>query len=266
MGGLIMKVAVIILYLVPREYCIAQVTRNVDSSYYAFLKPGILTNGFIDVMNNGQVNASARFIRISIGDPGKFAIPLSVYSGVSANNFRDQLSPFGERSNVHLLNSFINPLSGILNLSAEGIFYLKNENQFSRVGFPYHVGERVLTGFRTGSLLDPQAGRPVNFLNTVAATGVYFQTGAWERFTSSNIGLFWLVIMLHGCYSHPGNLRSFLQGAQTNGWYLGYSFGLGVHINNLLNLRAVYYKYTKPPEIEYSLPIYQFTFNYSLRN
>ena len=33
--------------------------------------PEIFTSGFIDVMNNGQVNASARFIRLSIGEPGK---------------------------------------------------------------------------------------------------------------------------------------------------------------------------------------------------
>ena len=30
-------------------------------------KPEILTSGFIDIVNNGQVNASARFIRLLIG-------------------------------------------------------------------------------------------------------------------------------------------------------------------------------------------------------
>jgi len=37
------------------------------------VKPEILTSGFIDIINNGQVNASARFIRLFIGEPGKFA-------------------------------------------------------------------------------------------------------------------------------------------------------------------------------------------------
>jgi hypothetical protein len=50
-------------------------------------KPEVLNNGFIDVINNGQINGSARLIRLHIGEPGKFAIPLSFYSGVSANNF-----------------------------------------------------------------------------------------------------------------------------------------------------------------------------------
>jgi hypothetical protein len=53
-------------------------------------KPEIFTSGFIDVMNNGQVNGSARFIRLLIGEPGKFAIPLSLYGGVSNNNFQNQ--------------------------------------------------------------------------------------------------------------------------------------------------------------------------------
>ena len=34
-------------------------------------KPEILTSGFIDVVNNGQVNASARFIRLFIGSKAR---------------------------------------------------------------------------------------------------------------------------------------------------------------------------------------------------
>lgn len=52
------------------------------------LKTEIFTSGFIDIMNSGQVNASARFIRLFIGEPDKFAIPLSIYGGISNNNFQ----------------------------------------------------------------------------------------------------------------------------------------------------------------------------------
>src|SRR5690349_4864950 len=54
-------------------------------------KIDILSSGFIDIMNNGQLNASARFIRIFIGEPGKFALPLCIYSGVSSNYFQNQV-------------------------------------------------------------------------------------------------------------------------------------------------------------------------------
>ncbi|MBL0147076.1 MAG: hypothetical protein IPP48_16530 [Chitinophagaceae bacterium] len=53
---------------------------------------------------------------------------------------------------------------------------------------------------------------------------------------------------------------------ETNGIYTGFSVGFGVEINNLVNLKAIYYKYTKASEIDYGLPIYQFSFNYSLKN
>ena len=58
----------------------SQIQTPFNNSKIAY-KPEILTSGFIDIINNGQVNASARFIRLYIGEPGKFAIPLSIFSG-----------------------------------------------------------------------------------------------------------------------------------------------------------------------------------------
>src|SRR5580765_7967745 len=66
---------------------------DTDSSQLTTIKeqkPEIFTSGFIDIFNNGQVNASARFLRLYIGEPGRFALPLSFYSGVSSNNFESQ--------------------------------------------------------------------------------------------------------------------------------------------------------------------------------
>jgi hypothetical protein len=228
-------------------------------------KPEIFTNGFIDIMNNGQVNASARFIRLFIGEPGRFAIPLSLYSGVSANNFQDQPSPGGQISNDYLVNAYINPLSGLINISSDGLFYPVKTNKITKTGLLYHFGERVLTGYKTGAVTDPQTGEPANFLNSFATAGLYFQTAAWERSNIKNAGIFWLVIRYHICYTNPAQIKDFLPGIITNGVYTGYSLGVGVEINNLINLKAIYYKYIKKPEIDYSLPIYQFSFNYSMR-
>ena len=230
-------------------------------------KPEILTSGFIDIINNGQVNASARFIRLFIGEPGKFAIPLSVYSGVSSNNFQNgQLPLTMNRSNDQLVTNFINPLSGLANLSIEGIvFFKKKPLKYTRSGIIYHFGERILTGQKTGSITDPSTGRPINFLNSFFITGFYFQTGAWERNNSKNVGIFWLALRYIGCYTNPSQLKEFLSSIQTNGKYYGYSIGWGVEINSLVNIKVLYYKYTKSPEVDYSLPIYQFSFNYSMK-
>ncbi len=230
-------------------------------------KPEILTSGFIDIINNGQVNASARFIRLSIGEPGKFAIPLSIYSGVSSNNFQNQQSPGGQRSNEHLVNSFINPLSGLANISVDGIIFFnrKTSSRITQGGFLYHGGIRILTGFKTGPPTDPTTGRPINFLNSFATLGLYFQTGAWERNNAKNVGVFWLAGRYITCKTGERQLQEILPGIQTNGFYHGWSVAWGIEINNLVNIKVVYYKYIKRPEIDYSLPIYQFSFNYSLR-
>jgi hypothetical protein len=230
-------------------------------------KPEILTSGFIDIINNGQVNASARFIRLFVGEPGKFAIPLSIYSGVSSNNFQNQQTQGGQRSNEHLISSFINPLSGLANISMEGVvFFNRKEMKVTRAGFLYHGGVRVLTGYKTGVLTDPSTGKPINFLNSVSSAGLYFQTGAWERNNSKNMGIFWLAGRYIFCKTGEKQLKTILPAIQTNGLYHGWSLAWGVEINNLVNIKVVYYKYVKRPEIEYSLPIYQFSFNYSLKN
>lgn len=229
-------------------------------------KPEILSSGFIDIVNNGQVNASARFIRLFIGEPGKVAIPLSVYSGVSANSFQSQQSPTGQRSNDHLVNQFINPLSGLANISVDGVlFSKKKKDKLTKAGFMYHGGFRVLTGYRTGPVTNPTTGKPLNFFNSFASSGFYFQTGAWERNNSKNMGVFWLAARYIACKSSDKQLKEIMQDIQTNGYYHGWSFGWGVEINNLVNIKVVYYKYVKKPEIEYSLPIYQFSFQYSAK-
>ena len=239
-----------------------QIPSNLKTAY----KPEILTSGFIDIVNNGQVNASARFIRLYIGEPGKFAIPLSIYSGVSSNSFQGQQITVFNRSNEQLVTNFINPLSGLVNLSIDGVIFFKPGSQkYTRAGILYHFGERILTGQKVGPLTDPSAGKPVNFLNSFGATGFYFQTGAWERNNAKNIGIFWLVLRYIRCYTNPSQLKEFLPLIVTNGNYYGYSIGWGVEINSLINIKVLYYKYTKQPEIDYSLPIYQFSFNYSMK-
>lgn len=229
-------------------------------------KPEILSSGFIDIINSGQVNASARFIRLFIGEPGKFAVPLSIYNGVSSNNFQNQQSLTGQRNNEQLVANFINPLSGLANISVDGVIFFKRKpEKITRAGILYHIGIRLLTGNKTGLVSDPSTGRPVNFLNSFGTLGLYFQTGAWERSNTKNVGVFWLAARYITCKSGESQLKEILPGIQTNGFYHGWSLAWGVEINSLVNIKVIYYKYVKRPEVDYSMPIYQFSFNYSLR-
>jgi hypothetical protein len=255
--------------------CIAQITTkpvgfidSISKGKNNQFKPEIFTSGFIDVMNNGQINASARFIRLFIGEQGKFAVPISFYGGVSNNNFQNQQS-LGQfsKSNDQLVNQYINPMSGLINISIEGIkFNKKKDTLVTKFGYIYQFGERVLTGIRIGDINDPATGKPVNFLNSFATTGLYFQTGAWEKTDSKNVGVFWLAFRYHICATNPKQIKAFLPDIKTNGVYHGYSIGFGIEINNVVNLKAIYYSYKKQPEIDYGFPIYQFAFNYALKN
>ena len=67
-----------------------------------------------------------------------------------------------------------------------------------------------MTGQKVGPLADPTTGKLVNFLNSFGATGLYFQTGAWERNNSKNVGIFWTALRYIACYANPSQLKEFL--------------------------------------------------------
>ena len=181
-------------------------------------------------MNSGQVNASARFIRLFIGEPGKFALPISFYGGVSNNNFQQQQSGVQLiKTNDHLVNQYINPMSGLINISIEGIaFSKKKDTAITKFGYIYQIGEKVLNGIRIGQITNPLTGKQTNFLNSFATTGLHFQTGAWERTNTKNVGVFWLAGRYHICKTNPKQIKEFLPNIQTNGVYHGYSIGFGI--------------------------------------
>jgi hypothetical protein len=231
-------------------------------------KPEVLSSGFIDVVKNGQVNASARLIRLFVGEPNKFSIPLSIYGGVSANNFSNNNTTLAatNKSNAHLVNNFINPMSGLINISFDDIVFAhKKSKVVTKFGFSYQAGIRVLTGNKVGLANNPTTGTPINFFNSFGSAGLFFQTGAWERNNSKNVGIFWLSARYIQSYTKASQLQEIMPTLKTDGMYNGYALGWGIEIDKLINLKIILYKYFKQPEIEFSQAIYQFSFNYSLK-
>lgn len=140
-------------------HLVAKSQKKTDSSNS--YKPEIFTSGFIDIMNDGQVNASARFIRLFVGEPGKFAIPLSFYGGVSNNNFQHQNATGAVQKQRHSHKPVHQPLSGLINISVDGIVYIKPAAKTTKTGVIYQIGERVLTGYKSEFQLIPEPGSPV---------------------------------------------------------------------------------------------------------
>lgn len=220
-------------------------------------KPELFNSGFIDFQNSGQVNASARVFRLYIGEPKKFMLPVSVYSGVSGNNFN---SGYGNsRGSETLVLGLINPMSGLFNFSIENIHRIGHMDKLTGISFVYQAGEKLISGQQAITL------KPFSFFSSFAYTGILFQTGAWEKEKEKNMGVFWILLRYH--VVRTGNSFERLSGYPPDkNYFRGISLGSGIEINNVLNIKTYYYRYIRPGAENFTLPIYQLTFNYSMRS
>lgn len=217
-------------------------------------KPEILTGGFIDIIQNGQMNASARLFRLFIGEPGKFQVPVSLYTGVSANNLSYN------RQNDELLLNLINPGSGIFSLSFDGNNTIIGKKQkFTSLQIQYQAGFRFLSFYNRNSQ------KNLSFFNSINGFGFTFITGAWERNKPGNMGIFWLNI--RALFSgNPEMILKEILGQPAPGKLFGCSAGLGMEISQALNVKIFYFRFLSNKDIPaFTQPFLQLSFNYSLK-
>ena len=221
-------------------------------------KPELFNSGFIDFQNSGQMNASARVFKIYIGEPKKFMLPVSVYSGVSGNNYNTG-NNINSRGSEQMILGLINPMSGMFNLSTDNTFRFKRKaKSLTGFSFVYQLGEKMISGQQAITL------KSFNFFSTYANTGLLFQTGAWEKDKEKNMGVFWLLLRYHAVQT--SNTFEKLSGyPPDNKLFKGYSIGMGIEINNVLNIKSYYYRYINPGADIFDIPIFQLTFNYSMK-
>lgn len=223
-------------------------------------KPELFNSGFIDFQNSGQMNASARVFKIYIGEPKKFMLPLSVYSGVSGNNYNNgNAASAASKGGEQMVLGLINPMSGVFNFSTDNTFRIgKKTKSLTGVSFVYQLGEKMITGQQAFTF------KSFSFFSTYANTGLLFQTGAWEKDKEKNMGVFWLLVRGHVVKTSKSFYH--LSGYPPDkGFFKGYSIGMGIEINTVLNIKSYYYRYINPGAAIFDIPIYQLTFNYSMR-
>jgi hypothetical protein len=220
-------------------------------------KPELFNSGFIDFQNSGQMNASARVFKIYIGEPKKFMLPLSVYSGVSGNNYNTNAA--SASSGQQMVLGLINPLSGVFNFSTDNTFrFGKKIKSLTGISFLYQLGEKMITAQQAFTY------KTFNFFSTYANSGLLFQTGAWEKDKEKNMGVFWILLRYH--LVRTSNTFYKLSGyPPDNKMFRGYSIGMGIEINNVLNIKSYYYRYINPGADIFDIPIFQLTFNYSMK-
>jgi hypothetical protein len=231
---------------------------STDSSRFALGKKRssteILTNGFIDVQNTGQMNASARLIKIHIGEPNKFSIPVSMYSGVTGNGFSNSAKP-----NEQMIVNLVNPLSGIFNISIDGSQQIPRKNsKLTKVVFLYQAGQRFL------SFTDISTFQSTTFNNLFFNSGILFQTSAWEKSKTENIGILQISSRILNIQSNK-IIQDYLSltSRGSSVWAHGLTFGL--EIDKLISFRCSIYKYLSRSTLISYKPIYQISMNYELK-
>ena len=79
------------------------------------------------------------------------------------------------------------------------------------------------------------------------------------------MGVFWL--LLRGHIIQTNNTIYKLSGySPDTDIFKGYSIGVGIEINNVLNIKSYYYRYLQVNDAIFNTPLYQLTFNYSMKN
>ena len=217
-------------------------------------KPEILTNGFVDLMNSGQMNASARLFKLYLGEPEKFVVPISLYIGVTGNN----LAP-PPRSNEPLLLNIVNPLSGIMNISVDGTHFLwKKGEPLTNLGLLYQAGGRLLS---YNNMISFQT---VTFMNGFANAGLLFRTGAWEKNKTDNMGIFQtsFKVLVIGTNTL---IEEFLNISDDENKLWAWSIGFGLEINKVVSIKTFYYRYLGLNNDLSKIPVYQLSFNYFMR-
>ncbi len=219
-------------------------------------KPDLFNSGFLDIQNSGQMNASARVFRIYIGEPKKFALPLSFYSGVSSGALNSTHTLL--KGSEQLVLGLINPLNGIFNFSTENTiqFGKKSATDFS---LEFQVGEKMLGGIQANTL------KSFTFFSSYSCFGLLFKTGAWEKDKEANMGMFWVLSRIH--FIRTGNSFQKLSGYPPDKrMFTGYSIGSGIDINGVLNIKCFYYRYIQPRSEAFDIPIFQLAFNYNVKS
>jgi hypothetical protein len=220
---------------------------------FSAIRHGILTGGSLDFLQTGQVNASARVFRLSIGEPGKFRLPVSVYTGVSANHF----SSAGIDDNN--ASTLINPGAGILNIHIDGGERITGKETLTSLHANYQFGIRWI------SLYSQPANRQITFFNLITGAGLTFITGAWESDSESSPGIFWLNARGLYAYSPVSALKTLFPDAMAH-HLLGCSGGMGIELSEALDIKLFYFHFlnNRQPEA-FRRSFLQLSFNYSTR-
>jgi len=214
-----------------------------------------LKNGFVDFLTDGNIQASARLLRINIGERNKFYLPFFIYTGTAGNAFGTN------KLNETTVSNLLNPIGGTLNISFNGLQNIIKSPGVTKLKFAYQFGGRIING------KDSVNQENQNFFNGLANVGLFFQTSAWEPNDPNNLGIFYVQAKFVSSISSKDNFQKlFGKHSIEKNYLLGYSLDAGIVINKIIAAKLGVYQYTNNSGVDlFKKPVIKFSLDYSLK-
>ena len=186
----------------------------------------VLNAGLLDIGVRGELQSTAQILKIRIGEPKGFNIPFYLLTGTASGDLGDA------ETNKSTLFQLLDPVGGVVSANLVGTSNLwHSKSGITQFRLAYTGSGRVVTG-RHGVTGDSRGAA-----NLYLATGIFFQTGAWEGDDGyDGGGVFWSEVDYAASFISADDLRAFF-GNDAGTSPSGVRATLGLKIKGKVNVK-----------------------------
>jgi len=187
-----------------------------------------LERGMLDMTSQGQAQASAQLVRICIGEPGKFALPIYVLAGATGG------AAGAEKAADATASTLLNPLGGNLAMLYSDGYELVQIAPHTFAQATISVGARYFQA-------TDSTGAGVPLVVGTFSGGLRLQTAAWSPDDAAKgVGTAWLQLAVAFDVASQGRLATIF-GPNATSWASSVSFDLGVKVAGRLDAKLSLY-------------------------
>ena len=216
----------------------------------------ILGRGFIDFFSNGKMQGTAQLLKLNIGEPNGFYVPLYILVGSSGDGIGMQ------KKNENTIANLLNPIGGIINGAINGRNNLyASKSGITSLKLSYQLSVKLINA------QDSATGNSKFLGAGYGNLGLFFQTGAWDQDDKGNMGVFWIQAKATASYAFDdASYKKVLGNNFSESYFVGYAIDLGIEINNRINLKAGLYQYLNNQKLDLvEKPVFKFSLDYNLK-
>lgn len=181
--------------------------------------------GQFDIGQNGMTQAGINILRLRIGEPNGFNIPLYIALTSTGPGLGS-----GEDQPQATLARFIIPTGGLINVAINDSKPFSKMGPKSALSYSYHLGYKLNSGIDSLTLKNEL------FSSAFFDAGIRFVTGAWVEDDTSKLGLGFIQIKAFATFSSESTLRNLINSSVSN-VFAGISGDAGIFIKDYADLR-----------------------------